>query len=109
MVKYVPLVVKVENIYEYSSEKTRKVEFHLRVLLKALLEELLKLRAKFNIVDELEMDEGIFGMIKKELIGIVEIDDIVKIFRSVPKIVEVEKVVEKIVERVVEVPKVVPV
>ena len=109
MVKYVPQVVKVENIYEYSSEKTRKVEFHLRVLLKALLEELLKLRAKFNIVDELEMDEGIFGMIKKELIGIVEIDDIVKIFRSVPKIVEVEKVVEKIVERVVEVPKVVPV
>jgi hypothetical protein len=38
--KYVPQVVKVENVYTYSSEKTRKVEFYLRVLIKALLEEL---------------------------------------------------------------------
>ena len=36
--KYVPQVVKVENVYTYSSEKTRKVEFYLRVLIKALLE-----------------------------------------------------------------------
>lgn len=37
VVKYIPQVVKVENVYAYSSEKSRKVEFHLRVLIKALL------------------------------------------------------------------------
>ncbi len=40
IVKIVPEVVKVDNVYAYSSEKSRKIEFHLRVLLKALLEEL---------------------------------------------------------------------
>lgn len=40
IVKYVPDVYRVENVYAYSSEKSRKVEFHLRVLIKALLEEL---------------------------------------------------------------------
>ena len=34
-------------MYAYSSEKSRKVEFHLRVLVKALLEELEKL--KFDV------------------------------------------------------------
>ena len=38
IVKYEPQVVKVENVYAYNSEKSRKVEFHLRVLIKALLE-----------------------------------------------------------------------
>ena len=37
IVRYVPQVVKVENVYAYSSSKSRKVEFHLRVLIKALL------------------------------------------------------------------------
>ena len=40
IVKYKAQVVKVENVYAYSSEKSRKVEFHLRVLIKALLEQL---------------------------------------------------------------------
>lgn len=44
IVKFVPEIVKVENVYAYSSEKSRKVEFHLRVLIKALLEELEKLK-----------------------------------------------------------------
>ena len=38
--------------------------------------------------------------------GVVEVDDILKIFRVVPKIVEVEKIIEKIVDRIVEVPQV---
>ena len=38
IVKYVPEVYRVENVYAYSSEKSRRVEFHLRVLIKALLE-----------------------------------------------------------------------
>lgn len=55
------------------------------------------------------MDEGVVGMIRQEIMGVVDVDDILKIFRVVPKIVEVEKIVEKIVERIVEVPQVVTV
>lgn len=35
IVRYVPEVVKVDNIY--LSDRSRKVEYHLRVLIKALL------------------------------------------------------------------------
>ena len=107
IVKYVPEVVKVDNVYAYSSEKSRKVEFHLRVLVKALLEELEKVRAKTGVT--LEIDEGIVGMINQEILGVVSVDDILKVFRVVPKIVEVEKIVEKIVDRIVEVPEIAPV
>ena len=102
-----PEVVKVDNVYAYSSEKSRKVEFHLRVLVKALLEELEKLKAKTGAT--LEIDEGIIGMINQEIMGVVNVDDILKVFRVAPKMVEVEKLVEKVVEKVVEVPQVVPV
>lgn len=94
-------------MYAYSSEKSRKVEFHLRVLIKALLEELDKLKTKTGAV--LEIDEGLIGMIREEIMGVVNVSDILKVFRVVPKIVEVEKIVEKIVERVIEVPQVVPI
>lgn len=87
IVKYVPEVVKVENVYAYSSEKSRRVEFHLRVLVKALLEELERMKMKTGMV--LELDEGVIGMIKAEILDIVNVDDILKIFRVVPKIVEV--------------------
>lgn len=48
-------------------------------------------------------------MINQEIMGVVDVDDILKVFRVVPKIVEVEKIVEKIVDRIVEVPQVIPV
>ena len=105
IVKYVPDVYRVENVYAYSSEKSRKVEFHLRVLVKALLEELEKIKRKTGVV--LDIDEGVIGMINAEIMGIVDVDDILKVFRVVPKIVEVEKIVEKIVDRVIEIPQVV--
>ena len=105
IVKYVPDIYRVENVYAYSSEKSRKVEFHLRVLIKALLEELEKLKRKTGAV--LDIDEGVIGMINAEIMGVIDVDDILKVFRVVPKIVEVEKVVEKIVDRVIEVPQVV--
>jgi hypothetical protein len=104
-VKFVPEVVKVENVYAYSSEKSRKVEYHLRVLIKALLEELEKLRRRTGVT--LEIDEGVIGMINQEIMDIVNVDDILKVFRVVHKIVEVEKIVEKIVDRIVEVPQIV--
>jgi hypothetical protein len=99
--------VRVENVYTYSSSKSRRVEFHLRVLLKALLEEMEKIKTKTGAV--LEIDEGVVGMINQEIMGVVNVDDILKVFRVVPKIVEVEKIVEKVVERIVEVPQIVPV
>lgn len=63
IVKYVPQMVKVENVYAYSNEKSRKVEFHLRILIKALLEEMEKLKRKTGAV--LEIDEGVIGMINQ--------------------------------------------
>lgn len=33
------------------------------------------------------MDEGVLGMISAEIMGIVNVDDILKVFRPVPKIV----------------------
>ena len=105
--KYVPQVEKVDNVYDYSSEKSRRIEVHLRVLVKALLEELEKLRKRTGAV--LEIDEGVIGMINQEIMGVVDVDDILKVFRVVPKIVEVEKIVEKIVDRIVEVPQIIAV
>jgi len=107
IVKYVPEFYRVENVYAYSSDKSRRIEFHLRVLIKALLEEIEKLKRKTGLV--LDIDEGVIGMINQEIMGVIEVDDILKVFRVVPKIVEVERIVEKIVDRVIEVPQVIPI
>ena len=48
-------------------------------------------------------------MINEEIMGVVDVDDILKVFRVVPKIVEVEKIIEKIVDRIIEVPQVIPI
>ena len=40
------------------------------------------------------MDEGVIGMINQEILGIVDVDDILKVFRIVPKIVETQVFVE---------------
>ena len=34
-----------------------------------------------------EIDEGMIGLIKEEIIEVVDIDDILKVYRPVPKIV----------------------
>lgn len=41
----------------------------------------------------LEIDEGVIGMIRAEIMDVVNVDDILKVFRVTPKIVEVEKIV----------------
>ncbi len=105
IVKYVPDVVRVDNVYTYSSEKTKRVEYHLRVLIKALLLELEKASKKVT----LETSESLLAMIREEIGGIVDVEDVLRVFTVIPKIVEVEKIVEKVVERVVEVPQIVPV
>lgn len=55
------------------------------------------------------MDEGVLGMISSQIMGVVNVDDILKVFRPVPKIVEVEKIVEKIVEKRIQIPMVIPI
>lgn len=60
--KYVPQMVRVENVYTYSSAKDKKIQFYLRVLIKALLEEFEKVKAKAGI--DLDIDEGVIGMIR---------------------------------------------
>jgi len=105
VVKYIPEVVRVENVYNVNVEAHLKIQFHLRVLIRCLLEELMKLKAKTGAV--LDLDEGVIAMIKHEILDLVDVDDILKVFRVVPKIVEVEKIVEKIVEVIVEVPQIV--
>ena len=44
-----------------------------------------KLIVKTGIVPEI--DEGIIGLIKEEIMDLVNIDDILKVYRTVPKIV----------------------
>lgn len=65
VVKYQPSVVKVENVYQVNSEKNVKAIFHLKIMIKALLEELLRLRDRNGLV--LDIDEGLIGMIRGEL------------------------------------------
>lgn len=85
IVRFVPQAVRVENVYAYSSAKSRRVEFHLRVLVKALLEELEKVKGRYGAV--LDIDEGVIGMINQEILGVVSVDDILKVFRTNGKIV----------------------
>lgn len=107
IVKYVPQEVRVDNVYAFRSDKHSRLEYHLRVLVKALLEELERLRVKTGQV--LELDESVIKMIREEIMDIVNVDDILKVFRVNTKIVEVEKVIEKVIERIVEVPQIVPI
>lgn len=93
VVKYQPEVVKVENVYQFNNDKNLKAIFHLRIMIKALLEELLRLKERNGLV--LDIDEGMIGMIRAEILDLVDVDDVLRIFRSVPKILEVEKIVEK--------------
>lgn len=61
IVRFVPSLVKVENIYNVNNDKQRKLEFHLKVLLKALLLEFEKMKAKTGVTPEI--DEQVIKMI----------------------------------------------
>jgi len=92
VVKFQPEIIKVENVYQYNSDKNLKAIFHLRIMIKALLEELFKIKEKNGLV--LEIDEGLLGLIRAEVMDLIDVDDVLRVFRSVPKILEVEKIVE---------------
>lgn len=59
----------------------------MRVLIKALLEQLQKLKERLGPGQVLDLDEGVIGMINAEILNVVNVDDILKVFRVVPKIV----------------------
>lgn len=46
-----------------------------------------KMKMKTGILPEI--DEGVIGMIRNEILDLVNVDDILKVYRTVPKIVEV--------------------
>jgi hypothetical protein len=79
-----PNIVRVENVYGFSSEKSRKVELHLRVLIKTLMEEIHKIQLKTGLA--LEIDEAVVAMIQTEIADLVNVEDILKMFRPVQKI-----------------------
>lgn len=44
-------------------------------------------------------------MIRAEIMDLVDVEDILKVYRSNPKIVEVPKIVERVVDNIVRVPE----
>lgn len=46
IVRYLPQEVRVDNLYTFNGEKNKRLEFHLRVLVKTLLEELDRIKNK---------------------------------------------------------------
>lgn len=87
----------MDNVYTYNNEAQLRVILHLKVMIKALLDELTKVKAKTGVV--LDIDEGLLAMIKSELLDLINPDDIIALFRGLPKILEVEKIVERDLSR----------
>lgn len=50
-------------MYTFNSEKNRKAEFHLKVLIKALLDEMERIKLKTGV--QPEIDEGVISMIRQ--------------------------------------------
>jgi hypothetical protein len=67
--------------------------FHLRVLIKSLLEELEGLRVKYNA--QITLDEGILGLLSEQVLDGIDVEAILGLYRPQPKIVEVEKIVDR--------------
>jgi len=98
IVKYVPQMVRVENLYNFDSEKHRKEVFHLKILLKSLVTELLRLREDYSC--DILINEGMVNLINSQLSGIIDIDTIehlLSMYRCAPKTRDVPKVIEKVV------------
>lgn len=91
VVKYKTQVVKVENVYQFSSQRVAQQMFYMKVLIKQLLHQLGEIATKFNI--EILVSEGMLAMVKAELLDIIEVQQIFQIFAVLPKILEVERVV----------------
>lgn len=56
-------MVRVEDFYIQSSSESRKVEFHLRILIKVLIAELQRIAMLTGVA--LELDEGVIGLVQQ--------------------------------------------
>ena len=56
--------VRVADVYQYESSKEVKMIFHLRMLLKTLLEEMMRCRTTYGI--ELSLDESILILLRDQ-------------------------------------------
>ena len=66
IVVYKSDVLKVENVYNYTSKSDKDLIFHLRILIKSLLEELEVIRKKYGAT--ITLDEGIIGMLNEQIL-----------------------------------------
>jgi len=88
IVKFIPEVVKVENVYIFNAEKQRRLEFYLKVLLKALLDEMARAKGVYAGL-QFNLDGGIIAMIHDQLGDCIDIDAILKCCSVYYKTVEV--------------------
>ena len=85
-------VVTVQNVYKYHSDSDKKLIFHLRVLIKSLLEEFERI-SKSGV--EVQLDEAILCMLREHVLEGVNIEDILAIFRPPARVCEVDVVVNQ--------------
>ena len=86
-------VVTVDNVYQYYSKNDKEVIFHLRILIKALLEEFERIGKTHDI--GIQLDEGILEMLRCQVLEGVNIEDILALFRPSPRVCEVDVVVDR--------------
>jgi hypothetical protein len=61
------------------------------VLIKSLIEELEKVKQNYKV--DINLDEGIIEMLKGQVIEGLDVNSVLKLYRPLPKIIEVEKIV----------------
>ena len=93
IITYQPEVIRVDNVYSYSNKKDQELIFNLRVLVKSLLEEIESIRIKYNA--EITLDAGLLELMKTHAIEGINVEEILALYRPLPKIIEVERIVEK--------------
>lgn len=84
-------VVTVDNVYKYYSNTDRQVIFHLRVLIKALLEEFDRISKTSGV--QIELDEAILCMLRDQILDGCDIADVLACFRPAARICEVGTVI----------------
>ena len=85
--------ITVDNVYKYESSKEREIIFHLRVLIKGLLDEFE--RAKRTCGIEIELDAGICNLLRDQIIDGVDIEAIIALYRPHRQYIEVPVIVER--------------
>ena len=70
--------VRVDDVYTYDNSKEMKMIFHLKAMLKKLLEELMGIRKKHGI--EFTLDAALIAMLEEQCTDL-DIDAILEMFR----------------------------